>query len=51
VSHFGTYQKTYGALGAVMVALLWLYFTGLAILMGAQLDAAIERAARSDGYA
>jgi membrane protein len=44
VSRFATYQKTYGAIGGVMVALLWFYVTSLAILIGAQLDAAIERA-------
>ena len=38
------YQKTYGAIGGVMVALLWFYVTSLAILIGAQLDATIERA-------
>ena len=43
-SHFAGYQKTYGAIGGVMVALLWFYFTSLAILTGAQLDATIERA-------
>jgi membrane protein len=45
VSHFADYQKTYGAIGGVMVALLWFYCTGLAILIGAQLDATIEQAA------
>jgi membrane protein len=44
VSHFANYQKTYGAIGGVMVALLWFYFTSLAILIGAQLDATIARA-------
>jgi len=33
----------YGAIGGVMVALLWFYVTSLAILIGAQLDATIER--------
>jgi membrane protein len=42
VSHFADYQKTYGAIGGVMVALLWFYFTSLAILLGAHLDATIE---------
>ena len=48
VIHFGAYQKTYGAIGGVMIALLWFYFTSLAILLGAQLDATIARAS-SDG--
>jgi membrane protein len=44
VFHFGNYQQTYGAIGGVMVALLWFYFSGLAILLGAQLNATIDRA-------
>jgi membrane protein len=47
VFHFGNYQKTYGAIGGVMVALLWFYFSGLAILLGAQLNATIDHASRS----
>jgi membrane protein len=46
VSHFGNYQKTYGAIGGVMVTLLWFYFSGLAILLGAQLNATIDRASQ-----
>ena len=48
VSHFADYQKTYGAIGSVIVVLLWFYFTSLAILIGAQLDAAIERTVIAD---
>jgi membrane protein len=46
VFHFGNYQKTYGAIGGVMVALLWFYFSGLAILLGAQLNATIDNVSR-----
>lgn len=44
VIHLGDYQKTYGAIGGVLVTLLWFYFSSLAILLGAQLDAAIAHA-------
>jgi membrane protein len=44
VSGFGNYQKTYGAIGGVIVALLWLYVSGVAILMGAEMNAVIEHA-------
>jgi membrane protein len=43
VSHFGSYNKTYGALGGVIVFLLWLWITNLALLFGAELDAELER--------
>jgi len=44
VVNFGDYNATYGALGGVIVLLLWFYASGLAILIGAEMNAEIEHA-------
>ena len=43
VSNFASYNKTYGALGGVIVFLVWLWVSNLAILLGAELNAELER--------
>ena len=43
VANFASYNRTYGALGGVIVFLVWLWITNIAVLLGAELDAELER--------
>lgn len=43
VANFGSYDKTYGSLAGVIVALLWLWITNIALLFGAEVDSEMER--------
>lgn len=48
--HFSrSFSATYGSLGAVMVLLMWFYIGGLALLMGAEINAVNEDAAAQEG--
>ena len=48
VNFFGNYNKTYGALGGVVVLMLWLYLTSYIMLLGAEINAESERQTRHD---
>ena len=43
---FNSYSVTYGSLGALIVLMLWFYFTGLAILIGGEVNSELELQAR-----
>jgi membrane protein len=43
VGNFGSYNKTYGTLGGVIIFLIWLWISNLAILLGAEFDAELHR--------
>jgi membrane protein len=49
VSNFGSYNKTWGSLSAVIVMLTWLWLSSLALLLGAEIDAEAERTRRRRG--
>jgi len=42
--NFGNYEATYGALGGMILLLLWFYLSGLVIVIGAEMNAEIEHA-------
>ena len=42
-ANFGEYNETYGALGAVVVLMLWLFITAYAVILGAELNCELER--------
>ena len=43
VANFGSYNKTYGSLAGVIIFLVWLWLSNTAILLGAELNAELER--------
>jgi membrane protein len=50
--HFSnSYAKSYGSLGAVIILMLWFYLSGMALLVGAEVNSEIEHAAAERGRA
>ena len=49
VASFGSYNKTYGALGGVIVFLVWLWISNIMILLGAEFNAELERGRAIEG--
>ncbi len=43
VANFGSYDKTYGTLGGIVVLLVWFWLTNVALLLGLELNAELER--------
>ena len=49
LKYFNSYSATYGSLGALIIMMLWFYFTGLAIMIGGEVNSEIENAAAKAG--
>lgn len=48
VRNWGSYGDTYGALGSVIVLLMWFYLTGYAVILGAEINSELERQTKRD---
>ncbi|HLV53793.1 MAG TPA: YhjD/YihY/BrkB family envelope integrity protein, partial [Cryomorphaceae bacterium] len=44
VNNFGNYNKLYGSVGTLLVAMLWLYFNTIVLLIGFEINATIRHA-------
>ena len=49
VTTFADYNATYGSIGGVILLMLWLYLSGIALLLGAEVNSEIEQAAAQRG--
>jgi membrane protein len=49
VRHIGHYSETYGAIGAFFVLMVWIFFSSLTLLVGAEINAVLEKRQFSSG--
>jgi len=50
VRNFGTYNKLYGSLAAIIILMVWLWISGLIFLLGAEINALMKRMEHEDGH-
>jgi membrane protein len=48
ISRFGTYNKTYGSLAALVILMMWLWLSGLVFLLGAEINSLMKRLETDD---
>lgn len=48
VANFGQYERTYGGISAVIILLLWFWLTAMTVIIGAELNAEMERQTLAD---
>ena len=48
VSRFGSYNETYGSLGAIVITLTWMYLTAVIVIIGAEITTELERQAEAE---
>lgn len=48
VANFGSYNKTYGSLGAIVILMVWFFFSSYLVLLGGELNAELEHQTRKD---
>jgi len=49
-ANFGSYNETYGSLGAVIGFMTWMWLSGIVVLLGAEIDAVMERWDRGSAH-
>jgi len=49
VNHFGSYDRTYGSIGAVIVLMTWMYVSGFVILLGGEINARLREEVQEKG--